>query len=110
MNNEPDLSTNSHTNQPLEGVDSMCMGCHSGVEGPEIAIMATHPVGTIPVKVNVPEDLLRDGKIICMGCHEPHPSNTNYKYLRADTNEGADMGAFCGLCHGEKTASATAAK
>jgi len=103
MANEPDVSENSHTKKPLEGVDAMCMGCHSGDGGPEIAVMDTHPVGMVPIKVKVPVERLRDGKITCMGCHDPHPSNTNYKYLVVDTNEGANLFKFCGLCHDDKT-------
>ncbi len=103
MTNEPSVETNSHTNKPLDGVDSMCMGCHSGEGGTEVAIMQTHPVGTTPVKVNVPTDRLRDGKITCVGCHDPHPSNSNYKYLVVDTDNGENMYKFCGLCHGDKT-------
>ena len=103
MTNDLDVSTNTHTNQPLDGVDSMCMGCHSGEGGTEIAIMHTHPVGIAPVKAKVPAEFLRDGKITCMGCHEPHPSNTNYKYLVVDTSDGENMFKFCGLCHGDKT-------
>ncbi len=103
MANEPDKSVNPHTKKPLAGVNAMCMGCHSGDGGPEIAIMETHPVGMIPKKVKVPAERLIDGKITCMGCHDPHPANTNYKYLVVDTNGGANMYAFCGLCHGDKT-------
>lgn len=82
----------------------MCMGCHSGEGGMEIQVMQTHPVGITPVKVKVPANLLRDGKITCMACHDPHPSNTNYKYLIVDTKDGVEMSKFCGACHGDKTA------
>jgi predicted CXXCH cytochrome family protein len=51
----------------------------------------------------VPDELLRDGKLECVGCHDPHPSNTNYKYLRVSTSQGAAMGNFCNLCHSAKS-------
>jgi predicted CXXCH cytochrome family protein len=34
-----------------------------------------------------------------MGCHDPHPSNPNYKYLRVDTAKGSKIDAFCAVCH-----------
>ena len=103
MTNDPDVSINSHTRKPLDGLNSMCMGCHSGDGGPEITIMQTHPVGLTPIKVKVPANRLRDGKITCVGCHDPHPSNTNYKYLLVDTKDGTNMSKLCGICHGDKT-------
>lgn len=108
MTNEPDASVNSHSDQPLQGVTAMCMGCHNGGGGPEIAVSHTHPVGISPIKVNVPAELLRDGKITCVGCHDPHPSNSNYKYLIVDTEDGASMYKFCGRCHGDKINTASA--
>jgi hypothetical protein len=49
----------------------------------------------------VPGELLRDGgRFECLGCHDPHPSNPYYKYLRVDTgSKGAKMDVFCAVCH-----------
>ncbi|NOY86204.1 MAG: ribose 5-phosphate isomerase B [Deltaproteobacteria bacterium] len=30
----------------------------------------------------------------CVGCHDPHPFNTNYRYLRVDTKEERRWGRF----------------
>jgi hypothetical protein len=42
-----------------------------------------------------------------MGCHDPHPSNPYYKYLRVDTAKGSKMDAFCAVCHPIKADAAT---
>jgi predicted CXXCH cytochrome family protein len=70
-----------------------------------IASAMSHPYGVVPnPKVaNVPSVFLRNNKLDCVGCHDPHPSNPNYKYLRVDTKGGADMKNFCGMCHFTKS-------
>ena len=56
-----------------------------------------------PSKVKVPADLLRpNGSLGCMSCHDPHPSNPNYKYLQGKIAKSSEMGKFCALCHAEK--------
>src|SRR6266540_1549138 len=45
--------------------------------------------------------------IECLGCHDPHPSNPYYKYLRVDTAKGSKMDAFCAVCHPIKADVAT---
>jgi hypothetical protein len=40
----------------------------------------------------------------------PHPSNPNYKYLRAATSNGSDMQNFCIICHRMKADPTVAAK
>ena len=97
------------TKQPFSGVTALCLGCHETVERGGMGIdpvtaAHSHPYGVTPnPKVaNVPSSLLRDGKLECVGCHDPHPSNSNHKYLRVDTAKGANMGDFCGLCHSSK--------
>lgn len=47
----------------------------------------------------VPKELPWEGKFTCVGCHNPHPSNANSKYLVSDTKDGAEMGSFCATCH-----------
>ena len=90
-------------------VAPLCLGCHSdsdqGGQGIlPISAHTSHPFGR-PVNrkvANVPEALLRDGAMDCVSCHDPHPSNPNYKYLRVDTHGGKDMVLFCDLCHPAK--------
>ena len=42
----------------------------------------------------------------CVGCHDPHPSNANRKYLRVNTS-GGNMQKFCSLCHPSKSGKRT---
>ena len=66
----------------------------------------SHPFGLAtwsPKKARIPEALLVNGRMECASCHDAHPSNTNYKYLRMDTgDDGRDTEAFCGQCHPRK--------
>jgi len=98
---------NPKTKQPYTGTTALCLGCHAdsnqGGQGyaPVHANMS-HPYGlaTVNQKIaKVPGELLRDGRFECIGCHDPHPSNPYYKYLRVDTANGQKMDAFCGVCH-----------
>ena len=100
---------NPKTKQPYTGTTALCLGCHQdsskGGQGyaPVHANMS-HPYGlaTVNPKIaKVPAELLREGgRFECLGCHDPHPSNPNFKYLRADTGaKGEHMDAFCAVCH-----------
>lgn len=86
-----------------DGIEALCLGCHNKDQGiMPIHLSTTHPTGIIPSYVNVPDKLLRDGKFSCVSCHNPHPSNNNYKYLVVDTEKGAKIGRFCAVCHTEQ--------
>lgn len=97
---------NPSTGRSAEDDLALCLGCHNEGEGiMPIFLSSTHPVGMKPNKVKVPAELLRDnGAIGCVSCHEPHPSNPNYKYLRfpAGIAKSGEMGKFCAMCHQEK--------
>lgn len=100
---------NPATGQPYSGVTALCLGCHQtpnngGMGIAPISPAHSHPFSVVPnPKVaNVPASVLRDGKLECVGCHDPHPSNPNYKYLRVDTKGGAKMQIFCAMCHASK--------
>ncbi len=100
---------NPKTKQPYGGITALCLGCHESTERGGLGILSvsathSHPYG---VKANpkvamVPDVFLRDGKLECVGCHDPHPSNLNYKYLRVDTAKGVKMQNFCAMCHPAK--------
>ena len=89
------------TGQPVSGTDALCLGCHNEDEGiAPISLMKSHPVGVKPKKAFVPQEVLgRNGELTCGSCHDPHPSNPNYMYLRVGTDGGRSMGAFCAYCH-----------
>jgi predicted CXXCH cytochrome family protein len=103
---------NPKTNQPYQGITALCLACHAETErgGQGYAPVSqhnSHPFGLTSVNpkvARVPAELLRDGgKFECLGCHDPHPSNPNHKYLRVSTGaKGDQMDAFCGVCHGSK--------
>jgi len=100
---------NPKTKQSFTGTTALCLGCHETVERGGLGILAvsashSHPYGLTPsAKVaSVPAIFLRDGKLECVGCHDPHPSNPFYMYLRVDTSKGAKMAEFCALCHASK--------
>lgn len=109
---------NSRTKQPYTGTTALCLGCHETVEKGGLGILAvsaahSHPYGiTVNPKVaNVPAVFLRDGRLECVGCHDPHPSNPYYQYLRVEPGaKGAKMAEFCALCHASKATPTDAAK
>ena len=112
-------SINPKTKQPYTGTTALCLGCHEesskGGQGyAPISGHMSHPYGlaSVDAKVaKVPPELLREGgRFECMGCHDPHPSNPYYKYLRVDTAKGSKMDAFCGVCHASKADAALVAK
>lgn len=100
---------NPKTKQAFSGTTALCLGCHeeSGKGGQGYAPIhanMSHPYGLASVDqkvAKVPGELLRDGgRFECLGCHDPHPSNPNFKYLRVDTgSKGQNMDGFCAVCH-----------
>jgi hypothetical protein len=113
------VALNPKTKQPYTGTTALCLGCHEetskGGQGyAPVHSNMSHPYGlaTIDPKVaKVPPELLREGgRFECLGCHDPHPSNPNFKYLRVDTgNKGQNLDAFCGVCHPIKADAAAVA-
>lgn len=103
------LYPNPRTGKAIDGVSGMCLGCHNlpeygGAGVRPIYLHMTHPVNIQPnVRIaTVPAAMLRDGQVQCVSCHDPHPSNPNWRYLRVDTEKGNKVGQFCGVCHGAK--------
>ena len=99
------------TNLPYTGTTAICLGCHQdedkGGQGyAPVSRHISHPFGLASVNpkvARVPEDMMRGGRFECMSCHDPHPSNPNYKYLRANVGaKGQDMDRFCAKCHASK--------
>lgn len=110
-------AVNPRTNQPYSGITALCLSCHGTPEKGGMGIRpvdshTSHPFGITSVNAkiaNVPAELLREGSFECISCHDPHPSNSNYRYLRVDTNNGADIQKFCVMCHPMKADKAVAA-
>jgi len=100
-------AVNEKTKQPFQNITALCLGCHESPEKGGMGIRpisshVSHPYGLTKVNdkvAKVPSEFLRDGKFECVGCHDPHPSNPNHKYLRVDTKKGANMEEFCAVCH-----------
>jgi len=71
-----------------------------------IDLHESHPVGIVPKKVKLPKEARgfkgQEDQLTCLGCHDHHPSNKNYKYLRWPTDGGRDINAFCAHCHKDK--------
>jgi predicted CXXCH cytochrome family protein len=109
---------NAKTKKPFTDITALCLGCHQSPEKGGMGIKPvsqhiSHPFGIKKVNskiASVPKSLLRSGKFECISCHDPHPSNPNYKYLRAATSNGSDMQNFCIICHRMKADPTVAAK
>lgn len=102
---------NPKTKQPYTGTTALCLACHQdpdkGGQGfAPVSQHVSHPFGldgVNPKIARVPAEYLSEGgRFECMGCHDPHPSNVNFKYLRMDTNGGKEMDRFCAACHASK--------
>ena len=110
---------NPKTKQPYTGTTAFCLACHQDTDkgGQGFAPVSqhiSHPFGLDKVNPRVakvpPELLSQGGRFECMGCHDPHPSNTYYKYLRVDTAGGKNIDRFCAACHGAKADPAAASE
>lgn len=105
------VALNPRTKQPYGGTTGLCLGCHEetskGGQGyAPVSSHISHPYGlerVNPKVAKVPSEFLNAGRFECVGCHDPHPSNPNYKYLRVDTAKGSKMDQFCAMCHASKS-------
>lgn len=87
-----------------------CLGCHQlpqfgGAGIRPVHLHASHPIGMIPnTKIaNVPDNMLKNGRLDCVSCHEAHPSNNNFMYLRVETGAaGENIQNLCAACHSAK--------
>lgn len=112
-------STPSEAPTDISKSSTLCLSCHDGLHAKEMAIktpFSINPTNSHPISIeyiegkcglkrkNTPiddwdnastiRDLLSDGKIECISCHNPH-NRTNDNYLRHD-NYGS---ALCFTCH-----------
>lgn len=104
-----DKAANPRGEGAIDGVSALCLGCHENPENggaglKPIALHTTHPVNLVPNGkiAKVPASSLTNGKLQCTSCHDPHPSNPSYQYLRVDTKGGGELFLFCAMCHPAK--------
>lgn len=100
---------NPKTDRPHAPVTQFCLACHADpAEGGRglgsVANHLGHPFSAETVNprlAKVPPELLRDGRFECVACHDPHPSNPNFRYLRvaATAGKAPSMSEFCTVCH-----------
>jgi len=106
----PNTTTiNPKNGKPLGRIGSLCMACHAaepdGAGYRPVDLAHTHPVDFIPdpKKVQLPAESKgfpgEEEKLTCNGCHNQHPANTNYMYLRWDSDNGQNLPKFCAHCH-----------
>lgn len=103
---------NPKTNQPYGGSTALCLACHQesskgGQDYAPVSQHISHPFSAASVNpkvARVPAVLLREGgRFECISCHDPHPSNPNARYLRADVGTKRErLDRFCGVCHSTK--------
>ncbi|MGA1868211.1 MAG: hypothetical protein ACMUJM_06655 [bacterium] len=103
---------NPYTGESLGKRDALCMSCHAPKpEGEGIRALdltRKHYFGGNPKIVKLPPEAVRGrnerGHVFtCLSCHDPHPANKNYCYLRTDKDlkisEKAGVKNFCLWCH-----------
>jgi hypothetical protein len=87
-----------------------CELCHKDAAREDYTLIvqpdldATHSVGVIPQKAVMPKDALgfrgQELELTCESCHDPHPDNENYMYLRWPASpEKGGLNQFCATCH-----------
>ena len=87
-----------------------CLACHADASegGKGILPVSEHMLHPFSIEkpnprvAKVPEQLLRGGRFECLSCHDPHPSNPNYRYLRIASRGAPSMSQLCSLCHVRK--------
>ncbi len=106
----PNTTTiNPRTGKPLKRIGQLCLACHAeepdGAGYRPVDLNHTHPVGFTPnsAKVVLPPEAKgfagEEEDLTCNGCHNQHPANTNYMYLRWPSDGGENLPKFCVNCH-----------
>jgi len=102
---------NPNTSEHLGKIDSLCMACHASKPNGEgiraLDLTRKHYFGGKLYVMKLP-DAAKDFKggedrFTCLACHDPHPSNKNYCYLRTKKglkiSKSKDIKKFCLWCH-----------
>ena len=110
----PNTTTiNPRTGKPMKRIGQLCLACHAaepdGAGYRPVDLNHTHPVGFTPdpKKVAMPGESVgspgEEQDLTCLGCHDQHPSNKNYMYLRWDSDNGENLSKFCAHCHAKQS-------
>jgi predicted CXXCH cytochrome family protein len=100
----------ARTGKPHGAITAGCLGCHADIAdgGKGILPVSDHVLHPFslgnpnPRVAKVPGELLRGGRFECVSCHDPHPSNPNYRYLRIAAKSAPTMSQLCSVCHSRK--------
>jgi predicted CXXCH cytochrome family protein len=98
------------TGKPHGPLTALCLSCHADVEdgGKGIRPISAHLLHPFSIEKPNPrialvkDSLLRGGRFECVSCHDPHPSNPNYRYLRIPASSGSAVSTLCVTCHKRK--------
>ncbi len=111
----PNTTTiNPRTGKPMKRIGSLCLACHApepdGAGYRPVDLNHTHPVGFTPDpnKVVLPAQSKgfpgEEEDVVCTSCHDQHPSNPYYMYLRWPSDGGSNLPMFCAKCHPKQSA------
>lgn len=101
---------NPRTGKSMKRIGSLCLACHAaepdGTGYLVVELSQTHPVGISPKKAKLP-DMSKgfpgeENDITCLSCHDQHPRNNNFKYLRWSVKGTYYLNTMCQECHPEK--------
>jgi predicted CXXCH cytochrome family protein len=100
----------ARTGKPHGLLTALCLSCHADVVdgGKGIRPISGHLIHPFSIEkpnprvARVPDALLRGGRFECVSCHDPHPSNPNYRYLRIPASSGKAVSGLCVICHTRK--------
>jgi predicted CXXCH cytochrome family protein len=100
---------NPRTGKPMKRIASYCLACHAaepdGTGYLVVDLRQSHPVGIKPKKVKLADHLKgfpgEEEDITCTSCHDHHPRNKNFKYLRWSVKGTYYLNTMCQQCHPE---------
>lgn len=102
---------NPNTSKHLGKIDSLCMACHASKPQGEgiraLDLSRKHYFGGKIYVMKIPDSAkgFKGGEDLftCLACHDPHPSNENYCYLRTQKDVKISkrkyLEKFCLWCH-----------
>ncbi len=102
------FTVNPRTGKTPDKTASLCLACHTtepdGAGYRPINLATSHPVGVTPKKAKLPTESLGfsgEQVLTCPSCHDHHPANSTYSYLRWPVKTKEDIPGFCAHCHAD---------